>query len=205
MALLDSKPAFRQRCIQFGIAETDIQLLDAGDHGTFGSFAFVVPFATKDASDAADRLKASVTELLGTAVTSGQMSKFRRLLFESHAIVMSEARHRIDRTEDSLPRKIPAPERVQRHKAQVARYPDVAIAGWNEPSHSLLDEVQSQREDQNIRYVPIERCTCRRQELEGIKKVKDTEKDAAGFIKVVEHDEKCTWRRQTSQQKVEEQ
>ena len=86
MALIESKPAFKQRCVQFGIPETEVTLLDTGGQATFGAFAFIIPFANKDSADADDKLKAGVEELLGVAPSSIQLARYRRLLFESHAV-----------------------------------------------------------------------------------------------------------------------
>ncbi len=189
MALIESKPAFKQRCIQFGIPEAEVALLDTGGQATFGAFAFIIPFANKDSADADDKLKAGVEELLGVAPTSIQLARYRRLLFEAHAVVMTDAKCRMDRTEDTVPRKLPAPERSQRHREQSFKYPGTSVTGWNEPSHSLLDECQSQLEEHTIRFIQLEKCTCRMQELDGVKKIKEAKEDSAGFLKISSSDQ----------------
>ena len=193
MALIESKPAFKQRCLQFGIPEAEVGMLEAGGQATFGAFAFIIPFANKDSADADDKLKAGVRELLGVEPSAIQLSKYRRLLFESHAVVMSDAKSRMERTEETVPRKLPAPERAQRHRNQVGKYPGITIEGWNEPSHSLLDECQSQLEEHTLRYIALEKCTCRTQELDGIKKVKEAKEDSSGFLKIATVDHTPTF------------
>ena len=202
MALIESKPAFKQRCLQFGIPDTEIALLDTGGQATFGAFAFIIPFANKDSADADEKLKAGMNEILGAVPTSMQMTRYRRLLFESHAVVMTDAKTRMDRTEDTLPRKLPAPERSQRHKEQVAKYPGISVAGWNEPSHSLLDECQGQLEDQTVRYISLDKCTCRMQELDGVKKIKEAKEDNSGYLRVSPVDANPTFDHQGDMFKV---
>ena len=202
MALIESKPAFKQRCVQFGTPEAEVRLLDTGGQATFGAFAFIIPFANKDSADADDKLKAGVEELLGTAPTSIQLARYRRLLFESHAVVMTDAKCRMDRTEETVPRKLPAPERSQRHREQSNKYPGISISGWNEPSHSLLDECQSQLEEHTLRFIPLEKCTCRMQELDGVKKIKEAKEDSSGFLKISSSDQSPTFDHQGDMFKI---
>lgn len=187
MTLVESKAAFSARCKVLGIPDGDVVSLATHDLDSFGSFAFIVPLVGGQVDDEA--LKAALEAALGTAPTVLIMPKYRRIHFESHALVLSDTKSKVDRTESSEPKKLPMPERAQRHEAQVKRLsPGVSIKDWNEPSFSLLDIVQQQLEDAQLRYIPVEQCTCRMQELAGVKRETITSTDKSGFIRIGERD-----------------
>lgn len=186
MTLVESTAAFGARCKALGITDVDVAALAANQLNSFGAFAFIVPCVGGAVDDVA--LKAALEAALGNEPNLLAMPRYRRLHFECHALVLSDTKSRVDRTDESLPRKLPMPERTQRHEAQVAKLVGISITDWNEPSHTLLDMVQQQLEDAMVRHIPVELCTCRMQELSGVKKELFSSTDKAGFIKVGERD-----------------
>ena len=187
MAIVESIPAFLARCNVLGISIAESTALRDANYSTFGSFAFMVPFSAGVVDDAL--LKASLTLALGAEPDVLAMGKFRRLHFESQALVLQDTKSKIERSEESAPRRLPMPERAQRHEDQVKRLsPGVVITEWNEPSFALLDLVQQQMDDSQLKYVAIEQCTCRMQELAGVKKESTAVADKAGFLKIGERE-----------------
>ena len=187
MTLVESAAAFAARCKAFSIADVAIAALTTSRLGTFGEFAFIVPFVSGQPDD--NLLKDALTLALGGEPDVLTMPRYRRLLFESHAMVLSDTKSKVERTEESLPKKLPMPERTQRHEAQVKRLsPGISIVDWNEPSFALLDAVQQQYEDAQLRYIAIEACTCRVQEMAGVKKEQTALSDRSGFLKIGEKD-----------------
>ena len=85
-------------------------------------------------------------------------------------MVLADTKHQVERNDESAPRRLPARERAARLTAQATRLATVSITGANEPSHALIDEVQQMSEDGLVKCIPPERCTCRSQELQGLKK-----------------------------------
>lgn len=189
MAIVDSVAAFTDRASRFGISDADIALLNRKKAASFGAFAWIAVFnpnATDDSS-----LKGALSDILEREPSALDMSRFRRLHFESHAIAISDAKLRIERTDDSPIRKLPATEKAARHQAQVTRLGAGMI--WSlqvEPSHALLDKVQQQIEENVPSYVELSACTSRQQELAGIKKDPSAKivEVVSGALKVGERD-----------------
>lgn len=187
MTLVESEAAFASRCRALGIDAGEVAALKVRELATFGSFAWLVPCSGGQVDEAL--FKEALTQALGSEPTLLTMPKFRRLHFESYSLFLADTKAKVDRTEDSQPRKLPMPERAQRHEAQAKSLaPGVLITDWNEPSFALLDSVQQQFEEAQLRYVPVESCTCRIQELAGTKKETFTMSDKSGFIKIGERD-----------------
>ena len=167
-AIVDSVAAFRERAIKYGIPQADILTLEANNAASFGQFAFIAVFNMNSTNDTA--LKEALTDLLGAEPSSLNMGRYRRLHFESHAIAISDAKLRLEKTDDMTPRKLPAPERAARYAAQTQRLSGIIWTPNIEPSHALLDRVQSQVEENLPAYISLDTCTSRFQELSGIKK-----------------------------------
>ena len=167
MAIVDSKAAFKARAISFGITEAQVAALEAQDLATFAAFAFLGPYNPNSPDDAG--LKASLTDILGAEPSAGGMAKFRRVQFESYTQMLADTKARLERTDDTVARRMPAPERAARHKDQIRRLVSVQITQDNEPSHNLLDLAQQMVEDQLIKHISLDKCTSRVLELRGLK------------------------------------
>lgn len=167
MVLVESAAAFRARAAAMKIPEVEIDSLVAQDVDSFASFAFFVPYNPIAPEDGP--LIAALTTVLGVVPTVVALGRFRRLQFESYTMVMADAKSRVERTDESVPRRMPGPERSARLDEQVTRLPGVDIRQGNEPSHALIDSVHQMMEDGMVKHVPVEKCTCRSQELQGIK------------------------------------
>ena len=122
-------------------------------------------------------------------ISDGEMSTLRRLWHEAHAVALSEVRNKLERTEESAPRKLPVPERAARLASQQARLVGLQINDFLEPSHALIDFVCSIKDDDTLKYVEPSKCTARTQELMGLKKEQFLKPDAAGKVVVVGRDQ----------------
>ena len=151
-----------------GVSSADVGLFTAENLDTFAAFAFLVPFNPSSVEEAP--LKRALAAILNRDPSVPEMARFRRLQFESHTMVLADTKHKVERNDESAPRRLPAPERAARLSAQQTRLSTVVITGAHEPSHSLIDEVQQMSEDGLVKYIPPERCTCRSQELQGQRK-----------------------------------
>jgi hypothetical protein len=184
MSVIESEATFVARALTFGIPVAYVDQLKASRLASFGAFAFLVPYGGTSTDDGP--LKAALEGIFGGAIDVPNMSKFRRLQFESHALLLSDARSKIERTETSEPRKVPAPERAERLRLQAAKLTGVNISGSIEPSFALLDLVQQVVEENTMTYIPLERATSRLQELHGIKREPAVKIDATGAFKYAE-------------------
>ena len=167
MSSIDSAAVFKARAISIGVLETDVELLTVEGLNSMAAFAFLVPFNANSSDETP--LKSALESILHREMTVSNMAKYRRLQFEAHTAMLADTKNRIERTEDSMPRKLPAPERAVRHAAQQLRLTGISISAENEPSHSLIDEAHQMLEDGLVRYIPLERCSCRAQELHVVK------------------------------------
>ena len=165
---LESQPVFAARAAQMGIPAGVIALLAAGNIATLGQFAFCCRFQPggSDEKPFTDVLEV----VLGGPPTLGLLSSLRRLYYEAHTTSLIEMRSRLERTDDDGPKKIQGPERTARMVQLKARLPGLSITGELEFSHALFDRVMDQADRNELRYILLEDCTRRHQELEGIKK-----------------------------------
>ncbi|CAE7732569.1 unnamed protein product [Symbiodinium sp. CCMP2592] len=120
---------------------------------------------------------------------------FRALFQQAYAIVTTEFRQAIERTEDAPSRSLSAPEREERYTRQVKKLTGINIKGEAEPSQALVDLCVNIYESNTLRYVAWEKCTSRHAEVQGDAK-KDTRftLDAQGKTLKLESkapDDKC--------------
>ena len=178
---VESEPFFRARAIQLGISSTDIDALKAANLATYGAFAFLVPYAA--GTDLAV-LKNSLRNILGAEPPVEVMPIWRRLQFEAHTHVLSDAKSRLDRTETAEPRRIPMPEKSARLAEQRKRLTHLEITPDLEPSHSLIDYISQMVEDGVLCHISVDRCTSRRQEMAQIKKEPSITIERGGSLRI---------------------
>lgn len=181
-AAVESSAFFRVRAVQFGIRDVDIDILKGQNLATYGAFAFLAPYNAN--STDVSQLKDALTGLLGSEPPPPQMALWRRLQFDAHTHVLSDAKSRIERTESTEPRKIPMPEKSARLDDQKRRLNHLHITSDLEPSHALIDEVAQMMDDGIIKHISPERCTSRRQEMSHIKREMAVKIDSSGNFKL---------------------
>ena len=162
---VESKPVFRARALQIGIAANIYDLLDAASISTFGTFAFSCAFQP-GTGDEAPFVKL-ITDVLSRPPTIGELAMLRRLFFESHAVCLQDMKNRVDRPTDSTPTKVLPAERASRYQDQVQRLSGFDISGPLEPSYALIDTVFAMVESNELKYIPIYKLTSREQEVLG--------------------------------------
>jgi hypothetical protein len=168
MATIDSEASFISRALSFGVLQSDLDLLKVQKYCSFGAFTFIATYHQSDDKP----LKDVLTDLLGAEPTNAAMGKWRRLHFEAHAITVSDAKSRVEGTSDDAPKRLPAPERALRYETQRKKLVGLVWTSSLEPSHSLIDRLQQQYEENQATFVSLELCTSRLQELSGVKKDK---------------------------------
>ena len=184
-SMLDSTAVFSSRLRDLGLSQYS-QSLEKNGVDTLGRLAFITTYqpglASTDEPFVKSMLKALDLQSEGD-LSSGDLSQFRRLWIEASTVAISEMRNRSERTEEQAVKKIPIPERSSRRAAQQSRLVGIKIQGVNEPSHALLDFCQSIRDDNELHMVELSKCTCRDQELDGVKKEKFFKPDQQGNMK----------------------
>jgi hypothetical protein len=178
---VESEPFFRARAIQLGISSAAVDALNAANLATYGAFAFLVPYVA--GTDLAV-LKDSLRAILGVEPAAEVMPIWRRLQFEAHTHVLSDAKSRIDRTDAAEPRRIPMPEKAARLAEQRRRLTHLEITPDLEPSHSLIDYISQMVEDGVLCHISLDRCTSRRQEMSQIKREPAISIERGGSLRI---------------------
>ena len=190
-ATLDSENVFKARMAAVGLDPTlSADLITAGLN-TMSKLAFICGVQPGVSDD--KPFINSVYEILHRDPTSApiptlQLSFLRRLWFESHTTVMSEVKHRLEQTEETLPKKLPLVEREARRKAQVLKLAGVDLSGHLEPAHSLVDYVWSLRESETLKYVDPSKCGSRESEIKGSKRESFLKTDSSGRLVIMSKD-----------------
>ena len=190
--MLDSEPVFRSRLRDLNIADGLAGALKGNGIDTLGRFAFICtlqPGTSADDSPFINALLKALNLARETDLDQGSLSAFRRLWVESYTVSIAEIRSRVDKTEDTAPRKLPQPERVSRRSDQQLRLPGIKIVGNLEPANCLVDFCQSLREDNVLQFVDPGKCVSRDQELHGQKREKFLKSDpSTGVVREVSRD-----------------
>ena len=184
-ASLDSEHVFSARMHSLGLDATLAQeLVDAGVT-SMSKLAFICgvqPGVTDDKPFVQAIYDVLQRDSAARPIPTMQVALLRRLWFESHTCVMAEVKHKLEQTEESLPKKLPLVEREARRKLQVAKLTGVDLTGILEPAHSLIDYVWSLRESDTLKYVDPSKCGSRESEIKGQKKEQFLRTDTSGRL-----------------------
>ena len=165
-----------------GMTAAQRDALVAAGHCTMAKYAFCCNYAPggRDEQPFLDM----VVSVLGAPPTAAVLGLFRRLHFEAFTLAAADLRQRVDRVEDSQPRKLAAPERSFRYTAQALRLTGLNLTNELEPSDALVDLACQQYEDNRMAWIEWDCCTKKSQELRGIKKIPQLKSDLTGVIKL---------------------
>ena len=159
---IDSKVAFHNRALELGIDQLEIDALDAAGINSYATYAYCSTYQPGQNDDTA--LIGFLTTTLGNAPSAASTTRFRRLFFEAHALSLEDLKSRADRSESSEARIIPLAEKMDRIRMQKQRLTGLSFTPQSEPSHSLIDRVCQQLEDNVITYIELNRCSSRHDE-----------------------------------------
>eukprot|EP00439_Symbiodinium_sp_Y106_P068674 s2442_g11.t1 len=126
----------------------------------------------------------AVVKVLGRDPSIAELSVLRRLLHESYSLTVSELQVQVERTDDSAPRKLAAPDRADRLQRQQLRLSGLNIHGPMLPGHAVIDKCVQMYEDNVLHYLSPQQCPCRDDEVK-FKKDRDDKMlsvDGAGHV-----------------------
>ena len=186
MTTVESVAAFTARALSIGLAPDVSQLLKDGGLDTFGKYAYSSAY-TPGSSDEAPFI-VLLKHILSRDPTAQEVAVLRRLYFESHALSVADLRTRIESREEDLPKKLPAPERTSRLEAQRLSLSGVNISGANEPANCLVDKCVQMIEDGQLKYLAVNECPSRTQEVLNQKKEPTISFDSTGAIRMSKKD-----------------
>ena len=180
--MLDSQADFIDRARKLGADEGEVTNLKTLGYDTFGKLAFSTNYTPGQQDETA--LKTLAAEIVGIdPCPSNRLPIIRRLFFESFSFAAADMQLRVERKDDSVPRKLANAERASRYEDQKRRLSGIDLSGEMEPSNSLIDIVYHMTEEDQLRYVRWEECTKRDQELMGIKTDPVWKPDSNGLIR----------------------
>ena len=179
---IDSKVAFANRALELGITEAEIDALKGVNITSYATYAYCCNFQLGQADDAP--LTAFLTTTLGAEPSASVASKFRRLFFEAHALSLEDLKSRAERSESSEARVIPLAEKMDRIRLQKERLAGISFTPQSEPSHSLIDKVCQQLDDNVVSYIELQKCTSRQDETLHAKTDTALSLDLSGSLKL---------------------
>ena len=184
-AMLDSEAVFRSRIRDLDIPDAEFVKLKSKGINTLGRFAYITTIHPGSTADDTPFIKALIGALdlaNPSDLDLGVTSTFRRLWLESYTVSISEVRSRMEKTDETAPKKLPQPERTSRREAQQKRLPGIKIVGNLEPAHCLVDFCHNLREDNVLQYVDPQKCVSRDQEMDGVKTEKFLKPDPSSGV-----------------------
>ena len=175
-SVLASSAAFDRRCETVGLAQTWIDALKDKGITTLGKLSYAVSLpGTQPSVDDMDNFTATLRP--GAAITLGDSSALKQLIFESQTMTVAELRSATQST-DEVHRKLPASERSMRIEAQKQRLVGLPLEGPLAVAHSVYDKLATMRENDELKYLPPGECLTRDAELCNEKPPKALQLDA---------------------------
>ena len=148
---IDSKVAFQNRALELGITQADLETLADSGINSYAAYAYCCTYQPGQNDDTA--LTNFLATALGAPPSAAATTKFRRLFFEAHALSLEDLKSRAERTEASEARILPLAEKMDRIRQQQERLVGLSFTPQTEPSHSLIDRVCQQLEDNVVSYI----------------------------------------------------
>ena len=172
--ILDSINVFLERSQAIGLSVTSVEALTEAGVDTLNKLAFCSSFrlGNTDDSTLVAALNSARLAKLGANLdaNAGDLACFRRLHFEASTMSLAELKMRVERTDETAPKRLPLAERTSRYNDQVTRLTGLDLSGDLEPSHALVDLTFQQLEEGVLQFIPLEKCTRRSQELHGVRR-----------------------------------
>ena len=165
MTTLDSKAAFSERMEELGLMP-HLDNFKRAKWFTFANLAFSAPQAGNEETF----IKKVLIPGLGAADHEDE-HLLRRLFFEAFNMAAADLRRRSESTTEDGPRVMPAAERRERFtRVETRLKPGIKMRGELEVSYKLIERCVHMWDANTIKYLPLELCTKRNDEVRGIEK-----------------------------------
>lgn len=156
-SIVDSKAHFQKRCREIGLSNRACNALTLSGFETLGTLAFGVGQPGTALIDA--EFQAFARNCLGALASVAEISTLKRLVFESHTMLLAQLREQVSNPQASASRPLPAVEREAKLRDLRGRLGGVLIEQQLEPSHHLIDLFSQQWEARQLEYISPEKCT----------------------------------------------
>ena len=161
--LLDSEAQFKQRAKECRLSELAIRDLDRLGITSFGLLAY--SFGQPGQNIVDDAFSVWVRQEVNPAITLADSAALKRLLFESHTLVMASLKEQVIAPDSAATKKVPATERDAKMRNLKNQLAGLLIEGPLDPGHSLLDACAQMQYTNEIKYLAPERCVSRMHEV----------------------------------------
>ena len=162
-SLLDSEAQFKQRARECKLSENGLRDLNRLGINSFGLLAY--SFGQPGQNIADDAFNNWVRQEVNPTVILADSAALKRLLFESHTLVMASLKEQVVAPDAAATRKVPATERDSKMENVKASLAGLLIEGPLDPGHSLLDACAPIHIINELKYIPPERCVSRMHEV----------------------------------------
>ena len=175
-SIVDSEAHYERRLREMGMTDGGVRTILRSGLTTYGKLAFAHGQPGVPLDEAA--FNAFALASLGAMANLGDTAVLKRLLFESHTLVLAQLKQQVMDPDGSSSRKMPPVEREARMESLKRRLPGVVVERQMEPSHSLLESCIQQWETRQLKFLSPEKCTSRQWEIEMSKGAKQIELDS---------------------------
>ncbi|CAE7836628.1 unnamed protein product [Symbiodinium sp. CCMP2592] len=180
-SLLDSKAAFKNKVLEYGLTNTVFEAIVRRGVDTLSKAAYAV--GAPGVVPAEDALRAFLNPESPATVEQGQVAIARRLIFEAQTLAVSQLRQQIEGPDEKRQDLQPA-ERRFRLEEQARRLAGMSLRGPLECSFSCYTLVIRMLATDEITYLAPNRFTTRAHEVQQSKPPKEVIIDASSAIKV---------------------
>ena len=167
MSLIESTAAFEQRCDQLNPAGDIKTGLRAQGIVNFSLLAFAVGSPQSPPTEA--QLDTFAARVYGAAPTIGQLASLKRLSFESTTLVIASLKQSVSSEssdQQQTVKHLPIAEKRARAQEQATRLGGLAFEGELEPSHHLLDLVNTMLESGCLTWIAPSKCSKQDDEIQ---------------------------------------
>ena len=186
-SLTESRAAFEARATDVGLSADDIAALTGSGITSLARLAFAA------VQPGAQPTNDQVRELFGTrVVNAGVVAATKRLLFESHTLVVADLKQKVEKGDDPTAQRLNPAERESRITRQRARLTGLTHRGVEEVAFEAYNIVYGMLQQDTLVYQHPNKFTTRQHELQLKKAVKEVALDGSGSLTVRDKPQQAT-------------
>ncbi|CAE7297549.1 F25B4.6 [Symbiodinium sp. CCMP2592] len=161
--MLESEAEFTARAQAINMEAAFLEALRNVGIKTFGHLAYICAVNPQSGDDTG--LIQAVEDLIKRKLDPTEIPDLRRLWYEANTFAISDLKQRVERSSLDPPRELPLAERMTRLQNQKKRLQGVVFTERVEPSHGLIDKIQSMIDSGALVYLPPHKCPSRALEI----------------------------------------
>ena len=168
MAYVESQAVFESRVTAVGLKDEIKEAFLRGGVKNLATLAFISDYNPGSPSE--KPLIDVFDKLIGRESSVAERAGLRRLFHESYALVTAELKMSVEKSEETVARKLSQPERNDRYETQAKKLSGMRLRGQHEPADALVDLAVNIYDENRLRWISWDRRISKEQELVGDKK-----------------------------------